>query len=488
VNPLAGPTDRWDEFYRRIKLIPWRLRYSSGDTREAILRDKIIELGAAMGLQDKWLSKIVRYAITEFTKKGLGADYESYHNIEHELEVAYFSLLAAKGQSRDQFSQEDIKYLFTAALFHDYDPSKGFDKPNEDSIEGFIRNDRNIRKFIADIGLDMDIVIALIHRTAYPFTGEIAEHAMQRISELLNSAGIPEQDTETRKHYEDLGWFLSIVDRVAGYALGDFEHGLELARRNALALHWHPSVMIERSVKYFSRLKEEEEMFNRVMLGIPEEFRRTFWNNVAAFKEEWNKELEVKNLTAKQLRLISVVEKNGSELEPQIRESVLNIYRGFPHHLRTDEETFTKSLHDRRVILITLRLNDVNGVIIGYAKGGPLESSRLRRGTHDENMGKSNTAYLEPINVKPGYWGGTGGHLLRLKFFQESTRCGYRFVTGYALRDVIVQRSERGENIQIVQKYNPDQLDYYRADLSDGGYQAMLLDISSIFVQQTQSA
>ena len=64
--------------------------------------------------------------------------------------------------------QDDIKYLFVA-LFHDYDPLKQFDKPHEDSVEWFLRSDKKIKKFIDDIEITLDIVIAIIHRTAYPF-------------------------------------------------------------------------------------------------------------------------------------------------------------------------------------------------------------------------------------------------------------------------------------------------------------------------------
>lgn len=78
--------------------------------------------------------------------------------------------------------------------------------------------------------------------------------------ELFTRAGIPLYDGETRKHYEELGWSLSISERIAGYTLGDFERAKELARGNAHALGWHPSLINEESVKYFSLLKEEKEM------------------------------------------------------------------------------------------------------------------------------------------------------------------------------------------------------------------------------------
>ena len=67
--------------------------YNIGLAHEAVLKDKIVNLGATMGLQDKWLQRIIRHAVSEFSKKGLGSDYYGYHNIDHELEAAYFVLL-----------------------------------------------------------------------------------------------------------------------------------------------------------------------------------------------------------------------------------------------------------------------------------------------------------------------------------------------------------------------------------------------------------
>ena len=72
------------------------------------------------------------------------------------------------------------------------------------------------------------------------------------MQELFTHAGIPESDTLKREHYERLGWFLSVSERIAGYALGNFERAMELVWRNAHALGWHPSLINEESVKYFT--------------------------------------------------------------------------------------------------------------------------------------------------------------------------------------------------------------------------------------------
>jgi hypothetical protein len=475
INPLAEPLPAYYEFYKRLKLFPWWLKYNIGIAREAILKDKIIQLGTMMGLQDRWIHRIIRHAVSEFSKKGLGSDYYGYHNIDHELEAAYFALLAANGRYEEKkFSQEDIKYLFVAALFHDYDPLKQFDKPHEDSVEWFLRNDDKIKGFIKAVGINIDIVVAIIHRTAYPFRGKIAEHAEKRMEELFNYAGIANHDTKTRKHYQDLGWFLSVSERIAGYALGGFERSMELARTNAHALGWHPSRINEESVKYFSILKEEKEMFERVLCAVPNRCKKNFFDNVAAFKEAWLKEIEIRNSIRRgKINLTTVIEKieGQDSLKTAIRESVLDIYREsrVPIGIKS-EKRFRMSLNRNDTILITLRVKEEDsgalGEIVGYVKGGPLENYQLRRGTHDKNLGKKNTAYMEWINIKPGFWGETGGHVLRIEFLKEAKHRGYSYITSYVHRNVIMQRINKGENIEIVQKYDPDKLDYYRVNVS----------------------
>ena len=489
-NPLVEPLSVWYQFYKRLKLFPWWVSYNIGIAKQAIIKDKIIEIGTAMGLQDKWLDRIIRHAVSEFSKKGLGSDYYGYHNINHELEAAYFTLLAANGQQKkeheqqtlgeeeiNKFSQEDIKYLFIAALFHDYDPLKQSDKPHEDAVEWFIRNDRKIGKFIDAIGIDINIVIALIHRTAYPFNGKIAEHAEKRMQELLTYAGIDENETKTRKHYKDLGWFLSVSERIAGYALGSIEHSMELARANAHALGWHPSRIHEESVKYFSMLKEEKEMFEKVLYSVPDQYQKNFFENIAAFKQAWVNEVDIRNsIRRNRISLIPVVEEikprddDKQPLDKDILKAVIDIYREL--HLPIgikDEQKFKKSLNNRGTILITLRAkrDNTSGQIVGYVKGAPLENYQLRRGTHDGNLGRKNTAYMEWISIKSGFWGEAGGHVLRIEFLKEARRRGYLYVSSYVHRNVIQQRIKRGENVEVVQKYDPDKLDYYRIDLTN---------------------
>ncbi|MGH9877949.1 MAG: hypothetical protein ACRD5H_09940, partial [Nitrososphaerales archaeon] len=467
INPLALPNPWWYEVYQRIKLTPWWLSYNFGVAKEAVLKDKIIRLATDLGLQENWVGRVVRHAVSEFSKKGLGHDYYGYHTIDHELEATYFTLLVAKGLRNSKLGDKDINYLFVSALFHDFDPLKEFDKPNEESIEWFLRHDPRIENFIKEVGISIDVVMALIHRTAYPFQGEIKEKTMRRIQELLTSASIPEHDISTRRHYENLGWLLSVSERIAGYALGDFARSTELAKRNAHALGWHPSVINVESVKYFSILKEEKEIVDLVLQAVPEDYRKRFHDNVAAFKEAWDKEMEIRSmLLKKQLVLIPVVEEIHGELSSALRETLVRLYRALPPPIRVEENNFLKTLTSKDTLLVTLRLNNERGTVVGYAKGGPLEDYKLRKGTHDENMGRHNTIYLEAMSMEPGYWGVKWGHKLRLKFLSEVKKKPYRFLSAYAHRNVIEDRMTRGEPIDIVRKYDPDKLDYYRLNLA----------------------
>lgn len=467
-NALASSYSFWFQLYERLKLFPWWIEYNLGIAKEAILRDKIIELATDLGLQDRWVRKVVRHAVSEFSKKGLGRDYYGYHTIEHELEATFFTLLAAKGQEiGKEFSYRDISYLFVSALFHDFDPLKEFDKPNEEWIEWFLRHDARVRKFIEEVGTNIDIVMALIHRTAWPFEGEIKKNAETRLRDLFTAAGIPEDDLATRRHYEDLGWFLSVAERIAGYALGDFTRSEELAKRNAHALGWHPSVVNVESVKYFSVFKQEKEVVDRVLGGVPEKYRKRFHENVGGFKQLWDKEVEIRDLLRrKQIVPVAVLE-DMNALDQGLKESLFRLYQELPPPIRIEEENFRKSLMRRDTLLITLRVNERNGAVVGYAKGGPLEYYRLRRGTSDQNMGGRNTVYLEAMSIEPGYWGGHYGHLLRRKFLEEAKRRGYKFASAYTHRNVIERRMSLGEPVEIVRKYDPDRLDYYRLNLAE---------------------
>jgi HD domain len=266
-----------------------------GGDKKVDLVDKIIELAFDMSISEKEAKKLINHVVSEFSKKRIDGDYTGYHGITHELEVTYFTLLAAEFHfEQKELSQNDIKTLFVSALLHDYDPLKEFEKPHNDNVESFVRNDKELAKLIVPFEIDLNIVLALIHRTTYPFSGKQKEHALIRMQQQFSLAGIHNDDTVTRNHYEQLGRFLSICDRIAGYSLGDFKYAMELARRNAIGMGLPTSLINEQFVKYFTTLNEEKQMLDYVLKGISDDYRKNLFNNVAEFRLAWENEVRLK--------------------------------------------------------------------------------------------------------------------------------------------------------------------------------------------------
>ena len=93
------------------------------------LRSEILSILKKNGFDESSFSKLLDYVIELFQTHGLGSDYYGYHNLDHELEVTYVTLLSAQWHSLlAHFTKEDLKYLYVAALLHDFDPEKNVDK------------------------------------------------------------------------------------------------------------------------------------------------------------------------------------------------------------------------------------------------------------------------------------------------------------------------------------------------------------------------
>lgn len=134
------------------------------------------------GFKRECYAKILDYTINLFESKGLGEEYYGYHNIVHELEVTYVTLLAAQGERiHGIIKPDDFPYLFVAALFHDYDPQKKVDKPHEEDAVKFVMTDEKLNLLLRDANIDKNLIAALIHRTTYPWSGEIKEVTEKKI-------------------------------------------------------------------------------------------------------------------------------------------------------------------------------------------------------------------------------------------------------------------------------------------------------------------
>ena len=144
------------------------------------IRDDIIDLMIQHEISNDEFVEMLDYTIDLFESRGLGREYYGYHNINHELEVTYCTLLGT-AQETVEIKNDDIKYLYAAALFHDFDPEKSVDKPHEENVLKFIESDKKLSQLIKDAGLDIEIIKVLILRTTYPWAGELKENAEEKI-------------------------------------------------------------------------------------------------------------------------------------------------------------------------------------------------------------------------------------------------------------------------------------------------------------------
>lgn len=432
------------------------------------LRNEILSRAVESGIDQDCYTEMLDYTIQLFESQGLGSDYYGYHNISHELEVTYVTLLAARWDNiSNEITDEDLRYLYTAALFHDFDPQKSIDKPHEESVLRFISLDRHLQELINAAGLDLDIIKVLILRTTFPWAGKLKEDAEIKISECFKNSPLTCENEVKQEHIMRLGWFLSIVDRVSGYALGNFSRAMEMAKMNAHALAWHPSLIVQRSVGYFEQLlNSESEMLQRVLKSLPKEMRKNFMDNVLSFMKLREQEIQIQgNYIYENLRLVPVIEKMGTRQDPKFIKTLYSIYEELPKPLQFEKEHFNESIKNPEIILNTLRVSDCEGEIIGFAKGGPLELYKLRPEIRDENYGLYNTAFLEPLALKMGYWGLHGGSEMRHLFTMQAHAKKFKYLTSFALRDVVRKRMESHENAEFVTLFDPERWDYYRIQL-----------------------
>lgn len=435
------------------------------------LKNKILELLVSNNIEKIAIyNKMLDYTIEIFDTQGLGSDYYGYHNIDHELEVTYVTLLASAWEKKIQkLSRTDMEYLYTAALFHDFDPQKSVDRPHEESVVRFISLDKELKKLIDKAHLDMEIINALILRTSYPWTGEFKINPEKQMHECFQRSEITKNDPKKQSHYEELGWFLSIADRIGGYAIGDFSEAMEKAKKNAHAFAWHQSSIVRMSVNYFETiLNKEASMCRRVLHALPTEMRKNFMDTVLAFMNLRQEEIRIESKFEYENQKFQAksdsVEERKSE---KYINSLTSIYNELPQPLQFQKFGFAKSILEPSTIVTTLRLSDSDKTIVGYAKGGPLENYELYAGVEDENFGEKNTIFLEPIAMKMGYWGLGGGTRLRKTFSLVANSKRYRYLTSFALRDLI-QKKMGSENVEFVTMIDPEYWDYYRVDLLAG--------------------
>jgi hypothetical protein len=190
--------------------------------------------------------------------------------------------------------------------------------------------------------------------------------------------------------------------------------------------------------------------------------RKNFYDTVLSFMNIRQQEIVIQaNCTYDNLKLVPTIEKTDTRNDPEFIKLLYSIFLELPKPLQFARDNFIESVKDQNVVLNTLRLNDCNGEIVGFAKGGSLENYRLRPEIRDENYGLNNTIFLEPLALKMGYWGLKGGSEMRHMFILQAHAKKYKYLTSFALRDVIKSRVSK-ESAEFVTKFDPERWDYYR--------------------------
>jgi hypothetical protein len=243
---------------------------------------------------------------------------------------------------------------------------------------------------------------------------------------------------------------------------------MEMAKKNAHALAWHPSLIFQRSVAYFEDLlNNESEMCERVLNSIPKHMRKNFMHNVLSFLKLRQQEIQIHaDFVYENLKIVPTIEQNITRTQDDFVKTLHKIYDELPKPLQMTRDNFEESVKNPNTILSTIRLTDTGGPIIGFAKGGPLENYEiLRQKVNDENFGAKNTIFLEPLAIKMGYWGHHGGSELRHLFTMQAHSKRYKYQTSFALRDVIAKRAKTHEEAKFVTQFDPERWDYYRIEL-----------------------
>ena len=429
------------------------------------LRNGIFDLLSSVKLATDVNVKLLDYTIQLFKDNGLFSDYYGYHNVDHELEVTYVTLLSGIHALSDGYlTLDDLNHLYASALLHDFDPDKAMDKPHEKNVIQFISKDQTIQKLLADANLDQNLICALISRTVYPWKDNIITNTNKLIQNYFSKSKI-KKDKKQQKHFQELGHFLSVSDRIGGYSLGDFQKAMDMAKMNAHSSSWHPAFIVRRSVSFFEdMLNNESDMCQRVLFGLPKHMRKNLLDNIVGFMKLRQEELQIYNqFVYDGLPLVPCIEKN--QISDDVADVLLSIYRELPKPLQFTRDDFIESLDDPETILNTLRVGNVNGPIVGFSKGGPLEKYNFDLKFEDKNRGKNNTIFLEPVAIKNGYWGFHGGREIRQLFMMQVHSKGYKFMTSFAMRDVIDERKKNEKNVVFVKKFDPERWDYFRVTL-----------------------
>jgi hypothetical protein len=196
-------------------------------------------------------------------------------------------------------------------------------------------------------------------------------------------------------------------------------------------------------------------MTKGILKILPNKMRKNFFDTVLSFMKIRQHEITIQaDCAYENLKLVPTIESTSLRKDPKFIKELYNIFLELPRPLQFSKENFEKTIKDPQIILNTLRLNGREGEIVGFLKGGALENYNLREEVKDENYGLSNTIFLEPLALKIGYWGLRGGSEMRHLFIMQAHSMKYKYLTSFALREVIQARIDK-EGAEFVEQFYP---------------------------------
>ena len=96
----------------------------------------------------------------------------------------------------------------------------------------------------------------------------------------------------------DIGWYLTVVDRISGYALGTLQR-LWRWPNECTCTCMRPSLIVRSAVAYFEELlNKETEMVKPVLKILSNEMRKNFFDTVLSFMRIRQRRVQFKILIA----------------------------------------------------------------------------------------------------------------------------------------------------------------------------------------------
>ena len=110
-------------------------------------------------------------------------------------------------------------------------------------------------------------------------------------------------------------------------------------------------------------------MVKGILKVLTNEMRKNFFNTVLSFMRIRQQEITIQADHAyENLKLVPTIEGMAKRNDPDFIKVLYDIFLELPRPLQFSKEKFAESVKNPNVIMNTLRINNKNGEIVGFAK------------------------------------------------------------------------------------------------------------------------